>query len=59
LNDVDLLEVNRDVSYKFGEIRAYQLDHGLSTPEMDLLIAATAVLHGLSGYPLDSTYHYL
>ena len=36
------------MSYKFGEIRAYQLDHGLSTPDMDLLIAATAVLRGLT-----------
>ena len=48
LNDVTFLDVNRDVSHKFGEIRAYQLDHGLSTPDMDLLIAATAVLHGLT-----------
>jgi tRNA(fMet)-specific endonuclease VapC len=48
LKDVAFLEVNRDVARKFGEIRAYQLDRGLSTPDMDLLIAATAVLHGLT-----------
>jgi len=48
LNDVGFLEINRDVSRKFGEIRAYQLDHGTPTPEMDLLIASTAILHGLT-----------
>jgi tRNA(fMet)-specific endonuclease VapC len=48
LNHVTFLEVNRDVSEKFGQIRAYQFDHGSFTPEMDLLIAATAILHELT-----------
>jgi tRNA(fMet)-specific endonuclease VapC len=48
LKDVAFLEVNRDVSHKFGEIRAHQLDQGTPTPEIDLLIAATAIVHGLT-----------
>jgi tRNA(fMet)-specific endonuclease VapC len=47
-NDVTFLEVDRDVSRKFGEIRAAQLDQGQYTPEMDLLIASTALAHGLT-----------
>lgn len=48
LNDVILLDISRDISRKFGEIRAYQLDHGIPTPEMDLLIASTALHHDLT-----------
>ena len=48
LDGVVLLDVDRAVSHKFGEIRASQLDRGLSTPQMDLLIAATATLHNLT-----------
>jgi len=47
-NDVTFLDVDRDVSRKFGEIRAAQLDQGQLTPEMDLLIASTALVHGLT-----------
>ena len=42
------VDVDRTVSHKFGQIRAQQLDQGLQTPEMDLLIAATALVHGLT-----------
>jgi tRNA(fMet)-specific endonuclease VapC len=48
LDGVTLLEVDRTVAHKFGEIRANQLDCGLSTPQMDLLIAATAMSHNLT-----------
>jgi predicted nucleic acid-binding protein len=48
LGDVTVLEVTRDVARKFGEIRASLLDHGLGVPEMDLLIASTALVHGLT-----------
>jgi tRNA(fMet)-specific endonuclease VapC len=48
LNDVVFLDVSWKVSRKFGEIRAIQLDRGLPTPQMDLLIASTAILHGLT-----------
>lgn len=47
-NDVTFLDINRDVSRKFGEIRAAQLDQGRFTPEMDLLIASTTLVHGLT-----------
>jgi tRNA(fMet)-specific endonuclease VapC len=48
LNNVIFLDVNWEVSRKFGEIRAKQLDQGISTPEMDLMIASTAILHDLT-----------
>jgi tRNA(fMet)-specific endonuclease VapC len=47
LSDVVFLEVNHEVSRKFGEMRSHQLDQGLFTPEMDLLIASTALAHNL------------
>jgi tRNA(fMet)-specific endonuclease VapC len=46
--DMAFLDVDHAVSHKFGEIRAQQLDQGSHTPEMDLLIAATALVHGLT-----------
>ncbi len=48
LNDVVILELTADIAKKFGDIRAGLLDRGLPTPEMDLLIAATALHHGLT-----------
>jgi tRNA(fMet)-specific endonuclease VapC len=42
---VSVLEVNADVARKFGELDAYLLDHGLSASEIDLLNAATALVH--------------
>ncbi len=48
LQDVPLLAVDGQVSHKFGEVRAHQLDQGLYTPDLDLLIAATALVHGLT-----------
>lgn len=48
LNEVGFLEVDWNVSKKFGEIRANRLDYGVSIPEMDLLIAATALSHDMT-----------
>jgi tRNA(fMet)-specific endonuclease VapC len=48
LDGITLLDVDRTVSQKFGEIRADQLDRGWSAPQMDLLIAATAMSHDLT-----------
>src|SRR5262245_10291147 len=48
LNDVQLLEVNETVARKFGEVRAVLFDAGISVPEMDLMIAATALVHNLT-----------
>ena len=48
LRIVDILDVDEVVARKFGEIRAGLLDAGRRAPEMDLLIAATALVHGLT-----------
>ena len=33
---------------KFGEVRAWQLDRGLATPDLDLLNGSVALAHGLT-----------
>ena len=48
LDDVTILDVTASVARKFGEMRAALLDTGQGTPEMDLLIAATAIVHNLT-----------
>jgi tRNA(fMet)-specific endonuclease VapC len=45
LADMTILPVTMDIARKFGEVRAYLLDRGQGTPEMDLLIASTALSH--------------
>jgi tRNA(fMet)-specific endonuclease VapC len=47
LSDVQVLEVSHEVARKFGEVRAGLLDQGKPTPDLDLVIAATALEHGL------------
>jgi tRNA(fMet)-specific endonuclease VapC len=48
LKAVMVLEVTLLVAEKFGEIRADLLDRGLLVGEMDLLNAATALVHNLT-----------
>jgi tRNA(fMet)-specific endonuclease VapC len=48
LSELHLLPVDHDVARKFGEIRAALLDQGRPTPEIDLLIASTALIHDLT-----------
>lgn len=48
LSDLTVLDVTSQVAEKFGEVRAGLLDSGQGTPDMDLLIAATALIHGLT-----------
>ena len=48
LNDVQVLPIDMDVAQKFGEVRAWQLDHGLGSPELDLLNGALALLHNFT-----------
>ena len=48
LRDVTTLDVTGDVAKKFGEVRAALLDRGLPPPDLDLLIAATALIHNLT-----------
>ena len=47
LRDVTVLHVTLDVAQQFGAVRAHLLDQGIATAEMDLFIAATALVHGL------------
>lgn len=48
LNNLPVLAVDLAVAEHFGQIRAAQLDQGQRTPGMDLLIASTALVHGLT-----------
>lgn len=48
LLDVAVLDVTSSVAEKFGAIRAAALDAGQHYPDMDLLIAATALVHDLT-----------
>jgi tRNA(fMet)-specific endonuclease VapC len=48
LKDLVVVDTTIDVARKFGELRAALLDSGRPTPEMDLLIAASALVHGLT-----------
>jgi len=42
-----VLEVNQAIADRFGALRAAQLDSGRPMPQLDLLIAATALEHQL------------
>lgn len=48
LKEVLVLQVDETVARKFGDVRAWQLDRGLGTPDLDLLNAAVALAHGLT-----------
>ena len=48
MKDVTFLTVDKDVAWKFGEIRAALLDQGIVVREMDLMIAATALVQGFT-----------
>jgi predicted nucleic acid-binding protein len=48
LNDVRVLPADEAVARRFGEVRAWQLDRGLATPDLDLLNACVALVHGLT-----------
>lgn len=48
LRQVLVLEVTLPVAQKYGEVQAALLDAGTRAPEMDLLIAVTALVHGLT-----------
>lgn len=43
---VTILDVTVDVGRRFGQIQAGLLDRGRPSPPLDLLIAATALIHG-------------
>jgi len=48
LSDVVVMDATPDVARVFGTVRADLFDKGLPAPDMDLLIAATALLHGMT-----------
>ncbi len=48
LRIVPILPVDEAVAQKFGEVRAWQLDRGLAAPDLDLLNAAAALVHGFT-----------
>jgi predicted nucleic acid-binding protein len=48
LQDTTILDATHDVAYTFGAIRAPLLDRGLPAPGMDLMNAATALVHNLT-----------
>jgi tRNA(fMet)-specific endonuclease VapC len=48
LKEMRALPMDEIVSYQFGEVRAWQLDRGLATPDLDLLNASVALVHGLT-----------
>jgi tRNA(fMet)-specific endonuclease VapC len=48
LKEVQVLPVDESVAHKFGEVRTWQLDHGLSTPDLDFLNAVTSFVHGFT-----------
>lgn len=45
---LDVLDVDVPVALRFGELRARLLDQGTPMPDMDALIAATALAHDLT-----------
>jgi predicted nucleic acid-binding protein len=48
LKEVQVMVVDETVARKFGEVRAWQLDHGLTSPELDLLNGAVALVHNFT-----------
>lgn len=48
LMGVYLLPLDQQVAYRFGVLRARLLDLGQSPATMDLMVAATALVHGLT-----------
>lgn len=48
LREVQVLIVDDTVARKFGEVRAWQLDRGLGSPELDLLNGAVALVHNFT-----------
>jgi tRNA(fMet)-specific endonuclease VapC len=45
---VIILDVNQDVAWKFGELRATLLDAGTDVPDLDLVNASVASVHSFT-----------
>jgi len=48
LDSIDVLEIDLNIALRFGELRASLIDKGTPKPDMDSLIAATALHHNLT-----------
>jgi len=48
LTDLTVLDVDQAVANKFGEVRAQLLDQGQPVASVDVMIGATALIHGLT-----------
>lgn len=48
LSDLHVFDVDQRVAWRFGEVRALLFDQGTPVGSMDLLIGATALVHGLT-----------
>jgi tRNA(fMet)-specific endonuclease VapC len=48
LSDLQILPGEHEVARTFGQLRAAMLDQGRPTPEIDLLIGCTALVHDLT-----------
>lgn len=48
LQSMHVIEFDMEVAFRFGELRAQLLDAGTPIPDMDTIIAATALLHDLT-----------
>ena len=57
LNGMTIIPLAMAEARSFGEVRAALFDAGTPAPEMDLLIAATALVHGLT-LVTHNTQHY-
>ena len=47
LLEVSVLPMDDAVARKFGEVRAWQLDNGVTSPDLDFINGVTALAHGL------------
>jgi tRNA(fMet)-specific endonuclease VapC len=48
LSDVSVLDLTIEVAQKFGELRAELFDRGQPVASVDVMIAATAIVHELT-----------
>ena len=48
LQSMHVIEFDMEAALRFGELRAQMLDAGTPIPDMDTIIAATALLHNLT-----------
>lgn len=45
---IEIIDVDLEIALSFGELRATMMDQGTPMPDMDCLIAATALVHDLT-----------